>query len=284
VRDKSEWIETPMPDLRIVDDALWARVQARRVAVSNGVVALRVIQSRAHSTGRDPKYLFSGLLVCGVCGGRFVICDPTQYGCSLLRTRGTAVCANRLRVPRALVETRLLAAIQRDLFTEEGLAVFTQEVARLLAEHRRTRKPDLAQATARLQAVEQEIAHIMAAIKAGIFTPSTKAALEQAEAERTRLRQTVQGRHKGLDQVATLLPNMVERFKRVVEDLATVTQHQVDKARGILRDLVGPTIPLYPTADGATRFLAAELAGDYAGLVRLACGPKLNINPLFRIR
>ena len=75
VRDRSEWIETAMPHLRIVDDALWARVQARRVAVSQGVAVLRAVQSRAHSTGRDPKYLFSGLLVCGVCGGRFVICD-----------------------------------------------------------------------------------------------------------------------------------------------------------------------------------------------------------------
>ena len=129
--------------------------------------------------------------------------------------------------------------------------MFKQEVTRLLADHRRTRKPDLAQATARLQVVEQEIAHIMTAIKAGIFTPSTKAALEQAEAERTRLLQTVQGSPKRLEQVATFLPNMVERFKRVVDDLATVTQHQVDKARGILRDLVGHTIPLYPTADGA---------------------------------
>ena len=163
-------------------------------------------------------------------------------------------------------------------------AVFKQEVARLLTEHRRTRTPDLAQAAARLQVLEQEIAHIMTAIKAGIFTPSTKAALEEAEAERARLRQMVQGSPKRLEQVATILPDIAARFKRVVEDLATVTQHQVDKARGILRDLVGPTIPLYPTADGATRFLTAELAGDYAGLVRLACGPKLNINPLFRIR
>ena len=83
--------------------------------------------------------------------------------------------------------------------------------------------------------------------------------------------------------MATFLPNMVERFKRVVDDLATVTQHQVDKARGILRDLVGPTIPLYPTADGATRFLTAELAGDYSGLVRLVCGPKINLVAVTRI-
>ena len=180
VRDKSEWIETPMPHLRIIEDDLWDRAHTRRVAVSQGVMALRASHHcRANSTGRDPKYLFSGLLVCGQCGGKFVICEATKYGCSTWRTRGESVCSNTLRVPRTLIETLLLASIQRDLFTEEGLAVFKQEVARLLADHRRTRKPDLAQATARLQVVEQEIAYIMEAIKQGILTPTTKAALER---------------------------------------------------------------------------------------------------------
>ena len=47
------------------------------------------------------------------------------------RTRGTSVCGNALKVSRTLVESRLLAAIQRDLFTEELLAVFKAEVTRL---------------------------------------------------------------------------------------------------------------------------------------------------------
>ena len=164
---------------------------------------------------------------------------PTHYGCSTHRARGLSVCANAIKVPRTLVESLVLASIQRDLFTEDGLAVFTAEVTRLLAEQRRTQTPDLAKAKARLQAVEQEIAHIMTANKAGIFTTSTKTALEQAEAERARLLQTVQGQHKKLDEVASFLPNMVERFRQLVEDLATVTQFQVDKARGMLRELVG---------------------------------------------
>ena len=209
-------------------------------------------------------------MACGLCGHKFVILDPTRYGCSGWKYRGLSVCTNTVMAPRTLVERVLREAIQRDLFTEEGLDVFKQEVARLLAEHRRTRKPDLAQATARLHAVEQEITYIMEAIKQGILTPTTKAALEQAEAERARLRQTVQ--HKGLDQVATFLPNMVERFTRMVEDLATVTQHQVDKARGILRDLLGKEITLHPTADGVERYLTAEVSGDYAGLFRLVAG------------
>src|SRR5262245_41853476 len=131
----------------------------------------------------------------------------------------------------------LLASYQKDLFTEEGLAVFTAEVTRLLAARPKT--PDLAQAKAPLQAVEQEIANIMAAIRAGIFTPSTKAALEQAEAERAHLRQMMQGSYKKLDKVASFLPDLVGRFKTLVDDLATVTQFQVDKARGLLRELVG---------------------------------------------
>ena len=139
-----------------------------------------------------------------------MICEKTKYGCSTWRTRGESVCPNAIRVSRTLVESLLLESIQRDLFTEEGLAVFKQEVARLLAEQRRTRRPELAQATARLQEVESEIEHIMTAIKAGIVTVSTKTALEQAEAERAQLIQVIRGQHKMLDKVTALLPNITE--------------------------------------------------------------------------
>jgi hypothetical protein len=48
----------------------------------------------------------------------------------------------------------------------------------------------------------------------------------------------------------------------------------------MLRELVGGRILLYPAADGADRYLLAELSGDYVGLVRMVCGPKLNFNPV----
>src|SRR5262249_20606259 len=40
-RDKSEWIEKSMPELRIVSDELWNKAHAKRVAVSKSVMALR---------------------------------------------------------------------------------------------------------------------------------------------------------------------------------------------------------------------------------------------------
>jgi hypothetical protein len=134
-----------------------------------------------------------------------------------------------------------------------------------------------------LQEVEREIDHIMTAIKAGIFTVSTKAELEKAEAERAGLIQSVKGRLKNLDKVVTFLPNMEKRFKEMIDDLITVTQPQLDKARGILRELVGGQIPLHAAADGAERYLTAELTGDYSGLVGLVLGPKIKLVAVSRI-
>lgn len=85
------------------------------------------------------------------------------------------------------MESILLAAIQRDLFTNEGFMFFEQEAPRLLAERRPAQIPDRERLYANLAEVEREIASIMKAIKVGILTVSTKAELEKAEAERGRL-------------------------------------------------------------------------------------------------
>jgi DNA invertase Pin-like site-specific DNA recombinase len=269
---EQEWVRLPAEHLRIIDDQLWARVKARQQQIHDASAAIRAALHVNARTGRGPKYLFSGLLKCGQCGHNFVIIDPTRYGCSGWKYRGLSVCTNTVMASRKLVESLLLEAIQRDLFTEEGFALFKQEAARLLAEHRRVHKPDLQRAAARLQEVEQEIKHILTAIKAGLLTLSTKAALEQAEAERVHLLQQINGHQKQAEKVTAFLPDAIGRFKILIDDLATVTQLQVDRARTILRELLGNEIMLHPTADGRERYLTAELAGDYAGLLRLVTG------------
>lgn len=270
--EESNWIRHPVEHLRIIDDELWERVKRRQQDIHLASAAIRTALHANARTGRGPKYLFSGLLRCGQCGHKFVILDPTRYGCSGWKYRGLSVCTNTTMAPRKLVEGLLLDAIQHDLFTEESQALFKQETAKLLAEHRRVQNPDHQKATKRLQEVEQEIANIMKAITAGIFTPSTKAALERAEAERATLIQEVQGQHKQVAKVTAFLPNAIGRFKTLIDDLANVTQLQVDKARGVLRVMLGKEIVLHPTADGVACYLTAEVTGDYTGLLRLVTG------------
>ena len=79
---EAEWVRVPAPHLRIVDDAVWARVKRRQQEIHQASAAIRTALHAHARTGRGPKYLFSGLLACGLCGHKFVILDPTRYGCS----------------------------------------------------------------------------------------------------------------------------------------------------------------------------------------------------------
>jgi DNA invertase Pin-like site-specific DNA recombinase len=200
-REKQEWVTKEMPELRIISDDLWERAHGKRVAVSQSAQALNTARAlklghdcRSAGTGRRPKYPFSGLLICGKCGGNMSIYGDPGYACSLWRMGGDTdnTCTNSLTVKRAVVESQLMHAIRGRLFTEEGLEIFKHEFEQYLIDERKAKSSDKAQTQARLAKAEQEIAHITAAIRAGIITPTTKAMLMEAEAEREKLKQTLQ--------------------------------------------------------------------------------------------
>jgi site-specific DNA recombinase len=110
-RPESEWIEFGLPDLRIVSQELWDRVKVRQQQVHEASGNIRKALHENARTGAGPKYLFSGLLKCGQCGANYVIADKHRYGCSKQINRGPNVCNNAIKVPRRLVEERLLGGI-----------------------------------------------------------------------------------------------------------------------------------------------------------------------------
>ena len=93
IRPESEWIIHDHPELRIIEDRLWNRVQAR----------LRQSREKAHKNnkrplGRPSKYLLSGLMKCGECGAGMV---------------GTARSHNPVHRTRQSVGKRLQRKLQR---------------------------------------------------------------------------------------------------------------------------------------------------------------------------
>jgi site-specific DNA recombinase len=263
-RPREEWVIQEAPGLRIVPRELWDAAQARLQAQRKQSAVIREAMHDRARTGRGPKYLFSGLLKCGTCGGNFIIVNAMQYGCATHKDRGPSVCGNDMKVARRLVETLLLEAVRRDLFTDETIKLFKIETSRLLAEQRR--KPNGADAARdRLVEVEREIDNLLAAIKAGIITQTTKGELERLEAERDRLTASLSADVRKLDKVGHMLPRAVERFRDLVDGLEAVTLRDVTRARAELRRLIGD-VPLHPR-DG---YLEAELKGKYAGVLRLA--------------
>ena len=92
-----------------------------------------------------------------------MIADTYRYVCAGHKERGPSVCSNGLRVPRTLVEEKVLAGLKEDLFTKEGFDLFLKETTRLLTERTRQRPPK----QDRLAKVEQDIRIFWRPLKLG---------------------------------------------------------------------------------------------------------------------
>ena len=92
---EKDWIVGNAPELRIIDDKLWRRVQLRR----------RGGHDRRTKPGPHAPRPLSGLIKCGVCGATMTIIARGRYGCS--RRRGSGTCTNSRRIAAAELELRV---------------------------------------------------------------------------------------------------------------------------------------------------------------------------------
>jgi hypothetical protein len=274
-REKSEWTIVDVPSLRIVDDRLWGRAKARQQEIAKAGERIRAALHQGARCGRYPVYLFSGLLKCNTCTSAYAIHSANEYRCSGYSNRGKHFCANNVPVRRDVLEGRLLSAIRDDLFTEAGIAKFKAAVRRELVERRRAKATSAESIERDLAEVEKKIANIMAAIEDGIRTPSTRTALEAAEAERDRLKAMKDRDGSPLDNIDEILPRVIDRYRKLLTGLGrNVVGLELSRAKAALRVLTGGEIWLTPSNhekdDRGRPVIYAHLTGDYWGLVRLA--------------
>ena len=112
-RPESDWVRVDVPEWRIVSEELWQQAH-QQIGFANQ----RVGNSRLggmNRTEESRRYLFSGLLKCGICGGNMTIVGGgglrgyTKYGCPSHRYRG--VCDNALTIRRDRLEEQLLRGL-----------------------------------------------------------------------------------------------------------------------------------------------------------------------------
>jgi site-specific DNA recombinase len=251
--------------LRIVDEELWEAVKARQTEVSRPL-------TDPHTTTplndlHRPRFLLSGLLTCGICGGGFTITAKDRYGCARRGRQGT--CANSRGVKRQELERRVLDGLRYSLVTPDLVAEF---IAEYQAEWNRLQGERRAEASKRdrqLADVKRRIAGIVDAIEHGIITSTTKQRLEELEAERARL--------EVLPMEAPLPaihPNLAQLYRHKVAQLEEELADPgiAAEAKSVLRSLI-KTIRVTP---GVRRGdVTLELQGELAAI--LAAGqPKRN--------
>src|SRR5262249_18367264 len=149
--------------LRIVDQSLWERVKARQGALTAG---RSPDEAPGYWDRRRPRYLFTGLMRCAVCGGGIVHFNKGYIGCANARNKGT--CHNKGTLRRDDLEKAVLDGLKNRLMEPARTKIFCEEYARAMnrlhAEHNAQRSAD-AEA---LNKAERDLARLVQALLEGV--------------------------------------------------------------------------------------------------------------------
>ena len=159
--DRSQWLRQPMPELRIISDDIWDRVQSR---LSERSVTHKAAVAAKQMTRKPPR-LLSGLLRCGCCGEALHIVRDDRAQCVGARS-GT--CSNTRMVSMADIETRVISAVRERLLSpalvERAINAARGEMTRLREEENRARRA----LEKELQDVNRELQGMLKLLKAYI--------------------------------------------------------------------------------------------------------------------
>jgi site-specific DNA recombinase len=253
---------TEVPELRIIDDALWNAVKARQAQLALGKQPGQGFWDR-----RRPRYLLSGLLKCGCCGGGYSIISAKLLGCSTARNKGT--CSNRLNIRRDTLERIVLDALRENLMDpilfEAFAAAFNDEV-------KRTRGDDAArrqELDRKLASTNQKIGRLVRAITDGIDAASVREELTTLERLKDSL--LVELAAPAKDDKPLIHPKLAEVYRERVRHLEMLlTDDQLGpEAVEAIRSLVSEIV-LTPNAG----VLEITLNGNLVEMLRLAHADK----------
>lgn len=208
---EAEWIRVAAPALAIVTEAEWQAAH-RRLDRTRAIYLRRTkgkLWGRPEA-GLEAKYLLSGFVVCGVCGGAMHATKRTSlrgapqlyYVCRTHRVRGDLLCANAMSAPMTPLDTDVLTTFERDVLTADVI----DAVVRRAVEIEHAHPDDLAgqreSLQHRLRQTEAELGRFTDAIRQ--FGPLARLGEELRALERRRGELQAQLEHlDGLAKAAT---------------------------------------------------------------------------------
>ena len=264
---ESGWIVQSVAALRIVDQDLWERVKTRQGALEAG---RRSGESPGYWERRRPRYLFTGLMRCAVCGGGIVHFNKVYIGCANARNKGT--CGNKATMRRDDLETAVLDGLQNRLMEPARTRIFCEEYARAMnrlhAEHNAQRTAD----ADALSKAERDLARLVQALLDGVPASAVREKMAELEARRDALRNRLAASE---DVSVRLHPNMAEYYRTQIADLrAALTEAgSRTQAAEIVRKLVD-RIELSPVVRSGRKTLSVSLYGRLAGILAMATKAK----------
>ena len=266
---EDQWIVQEVPELRIIEDAVWAKVKERQTEIRSRYITE---DGNSLTAVRRTRYLFSGLIKCAECGGGYSMIYRELFGCSTVKNKGT--CSNHVRIMRQELESRVLDALRNQLMDPALFQEFCEEYTREINRLRMEASSEIAAKQAELGRAEHGIRKIIEAIKDGYRTPGMKEELFELEDRKERLTKELASAE---EPPALLHPNMAQEYRKLIDGLFEALQDERTRleASDDIRALVG-RIVVSPGKNGKADLW---LEGDLAGILTLAAGKQTPADP-----
>jgi site-specific DNA recombinase len=264
---RSQWQTLDRPDLRIVSDDLWQRVQARITEIAGAVETQpgRTLM-RGRNAALHSRHLFSGLMRCAVCGGGITTVTSghgsPRYGCYHSWRNGVSGCSNRLTVRAKVADQVLVAGVRAELLRPDMLQYVTSELTAALNRVIDARPTVRADLEAQRSAVQGRLQNLVEAIEAGHAAPALLQAISAREAELGRLDAQLADLDEPLRDKLAVIPGWV---RQQLEDVAGLLGDNPVRTRAEFRRL-GVSMTVEPVRDEGRPFLRATGSVDFSRL------------------
>ena len=264
----NQWEVYELPELRIIEHDLWNAVKARQELLRKQMSG-KAKHGELNATHRR-KYLFSGLLKCGVCDSGYTIVGKDRYGCASHRSKGT--CINGSTIKRQDIEERILSGLKDRLMAPELVAAFVSEFTAEINRITARAEEESAHQKRELATIDRKLASIVAAVENGMFTEALKNRASELERRRAELAIALE---QHAPSVVRIHSNLCQLYEKKIGQLSDVLNEESNRAEAseILRALVDKVV-LTPDPDNEK--LRAELHGDIASILAFCEDDKSN--------
>jgi hypothetical protein len=248
--DSAKIVRAERPEWRIVPEALWKAAQERKRQTFETYLrgADGRLSGKPEAGVLESKYLLSGLLECGECGGKLVIWShrgrEPRYVCSTHRGRGHAGCTNNASVRAKFLDDFVVYGLRKRILTRERLDALAKNMAEQaagspakVAAQRNALEAELRKSTGRLE-------KLVAAVAAGGPVESLVAAIRAEE----RTSETIRGQLAQLEAARKSAeewgsPVYVDKVNRLLRGWHAALAGNVAVARQAIRKII--TSPIY---------------------------------------
>lgn len=170
---REDWQIAEMPGQRILDQDLWLAVKERQDNLARQRSKLKPTDAKGLSASqglRRRKYLLSGLLQCGQCGGNLTVAGSAKarrYYCANAKEKGSSVCAGMPGLREDLAAETILCSLREHLLRDEAFQEFKTRYLHHMQHQEKGNGEALRLHDQRAKELEKKISNLMDAVENG---------------------------------------------------------------------------------------------------------------------